>query len=975
MPSIQSSTVPENRLIIGLGASAGGLEVLQRFLRLMPVDTGFSFLVIQHLAPAMPSLLSEILGRATTMRVADAEHGASIEANTVYVLPPNRDLRIEGQTLALDDPRLSGGLHLPFDTCFTSMASQLGVNAVGIVLSGTGHDGTQGCRAILDGGGTTLVQWPDEAAYAGMPSSAIEAGNASHVLTLEQMPEVLLGRKVEPIANTASGESLQQILVHLRTVTGHDFTQYKKTTIARRIERRMQVLQIASESDYSSLLQRSAVECQLLFNELLINVTQFFRDPEAFEVMRVDILEPMLTGGADNDEFRVWVAGCATGEEAYSVAILLHELLHSHGSLRKVQLFATDLDAEAINIARAGLYPATITHDMSPERLNRYFTAVEGGFRVKKEIREMIVFAVQNVIKDPPFTRLDLLCCRNLMIYLGAALQNRLIPTFHYSLKPGGVLFLSPSESVGSYATLFTPLHRRWKFYGVNKTHNRSMQLGSSLSWLPQKISRPPDPVLTMTKETNLAELTRRALLQDFGPASVVTDLAGNILYVHGDTGSYLRPAPGQASLNVVDMAREGLQLELRNAVRRAAQSGESTSGHCVTVTGEGTARPVNLSVRRMAGTSQSEQLLLITFQETFDAAFAENDGTSQRVVAQSPPDRVSALERDLAYTRENLQATIDELQHLNEELGAANEEMQSTNEELQSSNEELETSREELQSVNEELETSREELQSVNEELVTVNAELQAKIEQLGDMQNDMKNLLDSINIGTIFLDTQLIIRRFTRDAVKLYRLIPKDIGRPLADISSHIHLVDLLVPAQEVLDMLIPQEIELCTVSGDWFLARLAPYRTLDNVIGGVVMTFHDINSRIINERAVQAARELAEAIVDTVIEPLLVLDQELCVVSASRSYYRAFNTTESQTTGRRLYELNNSQWDIASLREKLGTILDDDTSFEGFQVTHHPAGTKPQTIMLNARRVKGEGARPHLILLAMQPQQSIL
>lgn len=962
MPSIQTSTVPENRLVVGLGASAGGLEVLQRFLRLMPADTGFSFLVIQHLAPAMPSLLSEILGRGTSMKVVDAQHGVALEANTVYVLPPNRDLCIEGNTLVLQAARTSGGLHLPIDICFASMASQLGANAVGIVLSGTGHDGTRGCRAILDAGGRTLVQWPEEATYSGMPSSAIEAGNASHVLTLEQMPELLLGRKVDPVANTAVGESLQQILVHLRTVTGHDFTQYKKTTIARRIERRMQVLQIASEAEYSSLLQRSAVECQLLFNELLINVTQFFRDPEAFDVMRDEILGPMLDGEATDAEFRVWIAGCASGEEAYSVAIVLHELLQSRQSLRKVQLFATDLDAEAIKVARAGLYPATIAQDMSADRLKRYFTAVEGGYRVRKEIREMIVFAVQNVIKDPPFTRLDLLCCRNLMIYLGAALQNRLIPTFHYSLKPQGVLFLSPSESIGSYATLFNTLHRKWKFYRVNKAHNnRLMQMGSSLSWLPQKISRPPDRTLTLTKETNLAELTRRALLQDFGPASVVTDLAGNVLYVHGDTGSYLRPAPGQASLNVVDMAREGLQLELRSAVRRATQSAESTSGHLVTVTGDGIARRVNLSVRRMAGASQGEQLLLITFQETADPAFVETDGETQSVVAQPPPDRLHLLERDLAYTRENLQATIDELQHTNEELGAANEEMQSTNEELQSSNEELET--------------SREELQSVNEELVTVNAELQAKIEQLGDMQNDMKNLLDSINIGTIFLDTQLIIRRFTRDAVKLYRLIPKDIGRPLADISSHIQSVDLLVPAQEVLDMLIPQEVELCTVSGDWFLARLAPYRTLDNVISGVVMTFHDINSRIGNERAVQAARELAEAIVDTVIEPLLLLDQDLCVVSASRSYYRTFATNESQTTGRRLYELNNGQWDIAALRMKLGTILEDDTSFDGFEVTHHLTGTGPQTIVLNARRVTGEGARPHLILLAMQPQPSIL
>lgn len=961
MRSKPNSLVCAQRIVVGLGASAGGLEVLQRFLQLMPVDTGFSFLVVQHLAPGATSLLSEILGRATTMTVVDAEHGASIEANTVYVLPPNRDLSLVGDTLALEAPSLSGALHLPIDTCFTSMASELGPRAVGILLSGTGHDGTQGCRAILDAGGKTLVQWPEEAAYSGMPSSAIQAGSASHVLTLEQMPAVLQGRRVEPLVATESAEALQRMLVHLRSVTGHDFTQYKKSTIARRVERRMQVLQIASQTDYASLLQASAVECQLLFNELLINVTQFFRDPEAFEVMALEVLEPMLRSKGDADTLRVWIAGCASGEEAYSVAIVLHELLQSSGSQLTVQLFATDLDEEAIHIARGGVYPPAIANDVSAERLRRYFTALEGGFRVKKEIREMIVFAVQNVIKDPPFTRLDLLCCRNLMIYLGPALQNRLIPTFHYSLKPDGVLFLSPSESIGSYSALFAPLHRKWKFYRANKVLNaRSLPLGSSLSWLPQHISRPPDRPVNMTKETNLAELTRRALLQDFGPASVVTDLAGNVLYVHGDTGSYLRPAPGHASLNVIDMAREGLQLELRTAVHQAAHAAEATFSHSVSLTRDDLARPVNLIVRRMPGTSQGEQLLLITFQESVGQPALGTGAAQPQLGAASPHDRVSVLERDLAYTRQNLHATIDELQHTNEELGAANEEMQSTNEELQSSNEELET--------------SREELQSVNEELVTVNAELQAKIEQLSDMQNDMKNLLDSINIGTIFLDTQLIIRRFTRDAVNIYRLIPKDVGRPLADISSHINSLDLLVPAQEVLDMLIPQEVELCTTSGDWFLARLAPYRTLDNVIDGVVMTFHDINSRIANERAVQAARALAEAIVDTVIEPLLLLDYNMCVVSASRSYYRTFDTTEQQTAGRRLYELNNRQWDIPILRDKLATILEDDTSFDGFEVTHELSGSGTRTITLNARRVNGEGARPHLILLAMQLQPSI-
>ncbi|WAH57773.1 PAS domain-containing protein [Pseudomonas silvicola] len=461
-----------------------------------------------------------------------------------------------------------------------------------------------------------------------------------------------------------------------------------------------------------------------------------------------------------------------------------------------------------------------------------------------------------------------------------------------------------------------------------------------------------------MTKDTNLAELTRRALLQEFGPASVVTDLAGTIQYIHGDTGRYLRPAPGQASLNVVDMAREGLQLELRNAVHRAAGSTETIVTPPLSVVSDDAVRQVRLSVRRMADTPAGERLLLVTFQEQAhpNAAPLANPGKRS---ATPTSERISQLERDLAYTRENLQASIDELQDANEELSSANEEMQSTNEELQSSNEELET--------------SREELQSVNEELVTVNAELQAKIEQLGDMQNDMKNLLDSINIGTIFLDTHLTIRRFTRDAVKIYRLIPKDVGRPLADITSYLDSLDLLVPAQEVLDTLIPREIELRTTSGNWFLARLLPYRTLDNVIDGVVMTFHDINTRMANDQAVQAARELAEAIVDTVLEPLLVLDQDLCVVSASRSYHRAFHTSAARTNGHKLYELGDGQWDIVALREQLRTILTRDTSFDGFKVQQDLPGLGPTTITLNARRVAGQGARPHLILLAMQYQPS--
>lgn len=934
-------------LIVALGASAGGLGPLEGFLRLMPADSGACFLVIQHLDPDHPSLLAEILGRATTLAVLEATDGARLLANTVYVIPPNHDLRLAGKRLVLGPRQQPAGQHRPIDTCFTSLAEQHGARAVGIVLSGTGSDGTRGCRAILDHGGRTLVQSPEEAAYSGMPDSVIQAGNATQVLTVVQMAGALFSEPL-PVANTA----LQHILLHLRQSTGHDFTQYKKSTIARRIERRMQVQQVASEADYVQLLETSASEAQLLFNELLINVTQFFRDPLAFQVMQAQVLQPMLAAKGRDEMLRIWVAGCASGEEAYSLAILLHELLQGRDQPLTVQFFATDLDADAIATARAGLYPPSIAEDVGAHRLQRYFTQEEAGYRVRKEIREMIVFAVQNVIKDPPFTRLDLLCCRNLMIYLGHALQNRLVPSFHYALKPGGVLFLSPSESIGGHATLFSPLHRKWKLYrAIKGTMPASMPLNRSLSWVPERIAKLPEHPAKMTRESNIAELTRRALLQDFGPASVVTDLTGTILYIHGDTGNYLRPAPGQPSLSVIDMAREGLQLAVRNAVQQAA---DGSLTQPLTVTTDGINRQVQVSARRLADSAQGERLLLITFQDLPGAP-----ATSSESLSQPSPENVTRLERDLAYTRANLQATIDELQDANEELSSANEEMQSTNEELQSSNEELET--------------SREELQSVNEELVTVNAELQAKIEQLGDMQNDMKNLLDSINIGTIFLDTHLTIRRFTRDAVKIYRLIPKDVGRPLADITSYLDNLDLLVPAQQVLDTLIPREIELCTTTGDWFMARLLPYRTLDNVIDGVVMTFHDINARVANEQAIQAARELAEAMVDTVIEPLLLLDNDLRVVTASRSYYREFHTGPAQTAGRRLYELGNGQWDIVALRNQLGTILQDNTSFDGFVVEQVLAGGGPHTITLNARRVAGSGARPHLILLAMQLQPS--
>ena len=625
----------------------------------------------------------------------------------------------------------------------------------------------------------------------------------------------------------------------------------------------------------------------------------------------------------------------------------------------KVQLYATDLDDDAIAVARAGLYPPNIAADVTPERLRRFFIKEDAGYRIKKQIREMVVFAVQNVIKDPPFTKLDLLSCRNLMIYLEPELQNRLIPAFHYALKSSGVLFLSPSESIGSHPDLFAPLSRKWKFYcAVHSVTATRTVMASGLSWAAEPGAKGVEEVVKKTREPNFADLTKRVLLQSFAPASVMTDLEGNILFVHGETGKYLRPAPGQATLNLVDMAREGLQLELRAALQNAASHGTPTLNREISVKTNGDFQTVSLSVRPQPAAQAGQELLLVSFQDVAyegDKSQPGKPGHGKRVSGTVEARRSEILEQELAYTKENLQATIEEQQASNEELKSTNEELQSTNEELQSTNEELET--------------SKEELQSVNEELITVNAELQAKIEQLAGMQNDMKNLLDNVNVGTIFLDQQLNIRRFTRWATQAYRLIATDVGRPLADIKSDIEGHDLLAEAQTVLDTLVPSEREVCTHGGAWYLSRIQPYRTLDNVIDGVVLTFTDISSRIAAEENVRDAQELAEAIIDTVREQLVVLDGKLKVVSASRSFYQRFQVTPEKTVGRSLYELGNRQWDIPQLRQLLETILPKNTSFTDYEVEHDFPDIGHRKMLLNGRRIIGKHAATKLILLAME------
>ncbi len=957
--------------VVGLGASAGGLEAFEQFLRGMPVTSGMAFVLVQHLDPSHASILTEILQRSTAMPVAEAKDQVAVAPNHVYVIPPNRDMVIFRGALQLSVPGEVHGRRMPIDAFLRALAEDQGERAVGIILSGTGSDGTLGLRAIVGAGGISLVQEPATAKYDGMPASAIRAGYATHVLPVEQMPQalttamrMLAAPPGVPALPPLAASALNRVLMVLRSATGHDFSDYKKSTIGRRIERRMSLHDIDDKEVYARYLKAHPAELQLLFKELLINVTSFFRDPEAFVALRREILPQLLAGKEPGYAFRCWVAGGATGEEAYSIAMLLRECMDETAVECKVQIYSTDLDDDAIAVARAGIYPLNVAADVSPERLRRFFAKEDAGYRVKREIREMVVFATQNVIKDPPFTKLDLLSCRNLMIYLEPVLQDRLIPSFHYALKPDGVLFLSPSESIGNHAELFSAVNRKWKFYRAARSVDSTRAVvggGQPRAAEPAgQTADEPAKATPRAAEINFVEIAKRLLLQSYAPASVLTTPKGEIVYVHGETGKYLRPAPGGATLNAVEMAREGLQPELRAAVQTAGK-GTPILGQVLSVKTNGEWQPMQLSVRPLPSDNAEAgaDLLLVSFHEVAVAPPPRPARRSSRAkgAGDASAQRVEQLERDLAYTRINLQATIEEQQASNEELKSTNEEMQSTNEELQSTNEELET--------------SKEELQSVNEELVTVNTELQAKIDELAGVQSDLKNLLDNLNVGTIFLDDHLTIRRFTREAARVYRLVASDVGRPLADIKADLSGDDLTLDAQAVLDSLVPVEREVRNGAGARFLARIQPYRTLDNQILGVVCTFTDISKRIEAEasEAARAARALAESIVDTLHEPLLVLDGALTVISASRAFRHDFRVNAEETIGRPIYELGNRQWDIPALRELLETVLPRDSSFDDFPVEHDFPGIGHRRMLLDARRIVGTAIGTPLILLAIE------
>lgn len=824
--------------VVALGASAGGLEALESFIGHVAAGSGMAYVVVQHLDPTHAGLLPELLQRATAMPVIAARDRLAVEADHVYVIPPNRDLAIFHGRLQLLEPTAPRGLRLPIDFFFRALAADCRERAIGVILSGMGSDGTLGLRAIKEQGGLILVQDPATAKFDGMPRSAIATGLADLVAAVDELPRRIgdiLQRSPHSTAavETAEGESsaqrsaLDKICILLRARTGNDFSLYKKNTLYRRIERRMAIHQLARIDGYVRYLRENPQEVELLFRELLIGVTSFFRDPAAWVSLQEQALPELLAANPDGNPLRAWVAGCSTGEEAYSLAMVFREAVECLAPEHRptLQIFATDLDPDAIARARQGVYPPNVASDVSAKRLKRFFVEDDNGYRVGKEIREMVVFAPQNAIMDPPFTRLDILTCRNLLIYLGPELQKKLLPLFHYSLKPGGILMLGSAESLGGYGDHFSPIDAKARLFRRIGDALRGPAIDFPTRHYPARNESPMDAA--PEPAPNVQMLADHLLLQRFAPAAVLVTAAGDLVYISGRTGKYLEPAAGKANWNIHAMAREGLRDEISVALPKALRSGEAVVSRGLAVHTDGGVCRVDLTVQPIAEPLALRGMVMVVFADAAEAApQAQAAGKPRTLQGQ----REAALQQSLSQTREELQSLREEMQSSQEELKSANEELQSTNEELQSTNEELTT--------------SKEEMQSLNEELQSVNVELQAKVDELSAASNDMKNLLNSTDIATVFLDNALHVRRFTNQATKLFKLIPGDVGRPLADIVSSLDYPGLLTDAEEVLRTLAFADREAPAGEDRWFQVRIMPYRTLENVIDGVVITFNDIS-----------------------------------------------------------------------------------------------------------------------------------
>ncbi len=884
----RAATVRGVGLIVGVGASAGGVAAIDRVLAASTATLGFPIIFIQHTDPTGESVLVEILRARTNHPVGILEDGMVPEPDHIYLPPPNKLVGILGGTISLVTPARRGELGHAVDFFFKLLADDRRAAAVGVLLSGTGGDGTQGLKAIRENCGFTIAQDPATAEYSGMPASAIDANFVDSILPPEGIINAIIDfdarRHKKVITNGDTDHrrtaEINRVLVLLKARTGHDMSFYKKNTIARRIERRLRVNRLDTIAEYSAYAQSHPEELETLCSELLIGVTSFFRDKAAFDALDQQVLAGLFTGDGPTRELRIWVAGCSTGEEAYSVAMLCAKHAGEIATDVRVQIFATDIDRSAIETARQGIYRSHAIADVPNAFVTRFFDRANGTYKVRKIIREMIVFSEQNLVRDPPFSRINLVVCRNVLIYFDPSLQKRVIPLFHYALKANGYLFLGTSETVGEFDELFCTVDR------PNKIFQRRPGTSIVESWisiLPTG-GHPIGPALTAQlkpDEASVRDLLVEKLLDDYCPTAVIVDAAGEILQIHGRTGRYFELPAGRPSHNIASVARQGLQLQLVAALREVERTRTRIAINYLAVQTNGGVEPVDVIVEPIRGHATTDGpttqgLVFIAFFDHTPDPGADRAGDPGATRGDAADHQVRDLERQLVATKEHLQSTIEELETSNEELKSINEELQSTNEELQSANEEHET--------------SKEELQSVNEELVTLNSELQSKVAQLAKANNDMENLLASTQIGTIFLDMALSIRRFTPSVTAIIHLIDGDIGRPLRHINTEIDYPDLVDDIERVVHTLVPHEQEARATDGRWYAVRISPYRTTENLIEGVVVTFFDVTDR----KVLEVDRRL-QAVVRDSYDAVLVIGFDRRLLAWNRGAERMYGYPE--------------------------------------------------------------------------------
>jgi len=944
--------------VVGLGASAGGLEALKVFFEAMPAASGMAFVIVQHLEPRHESRMSEILGRSTTMKVLSAEDGMPVQPNTAYTNPPGRPLSIREGRLVLGRPIEGGHLQGAIDHCLTSLAEDRGAAAVCIILSGSsGSDGPRGVRAIRAAGGMCMAQEPDSAQFPAMPQAVIDTGLADYVLAPAEMPASLLEYARHPRirqpaeaadqSGTAAGD-LDSILKLIRTRINSDYSHYKRTTVLRRIHRRMGLRKIADMAEYVRLLEKDSDELTQLAKDMLIGVSSFFRDAHVFQSLRGEVIVPLVQSRPDDAPLRAWVAGCATGEEAYSIAMVLLEARSAAGKACPVQVFATDVDEEALETARSGTYPLGIAEDVSAERLETFFTRQGQTYRVDKHLREAVVFSRHNLLADPPFSKLDLISCRNVLIYLDAAAQKKVLSVFSFALNTGGCLLVGKSEGVVGMEAFFEPVSKPDRLFRLTRSNRRAVG-----DFPLRAAGRPAGPVERERgggDTSSLPQANLDALLRHFDASVVLVDPQGRILYFHGRTERYLAHPKGPASLNILDMTGGALSARLRRALAMALLQDEPV--HLTQVSMPRERSPLaNLTVMRVGDRPGGGKLLAVIFE---DAQPSSQPPTSHPAAAEDEA-LVAQLEAEVKALRTELRTNVEGYDTAAAELEAANEEVMSMNEELQSANEELEA--------------SKEELQSLNEELTTVNSQLNDKVDELTEANNDLANLLMATEIATVFLDTSLRIRRFTPRATELLNVIESDIGRPVGHITQNFTGVDLAADAGEVLKSLSPIEKEVQARDGHWYTVRFLPYRTADDRIDGAVITFSDVTrlKQIANQ--LRYEKSYAERIIETVRHPLLVLDASLRVLSANRAFYETFDVEPRDTTGRQVYELGNQQWDIPQLRHLLEETIPTESAFVDFRVVHTFEKIGPKVMLVSGRRIQPAGGMPERILLTIE------